>query len=918
MGQSTVVAVGADASGYVSEILRAKDSAAAFILSQDEMARRTKVAQGAVAESVTNSSGVSTRAINNFIKSLAQEASQASLTRAEILQLRAAQLGVADSAKPYIEQISKASSAAHSFSLDSTGARRELLVLAHEMSQGQWKNFGGSLMVLGERTDALSMLMNRTALTIGAVVGVVAASVGITYHAAEAMAEYGASVTDASQKTGLSTAEVQKWNFAAAASGIDAKEATKSIAEFGEAQNKAVHGNKEAAAAFQSLGISMQTVKSSTTADLLKRVADAFANSADGAGKAAVANELFGASGANLIPMLNGGSAGLHELGDAANKAGAIIGDETIKRMAELEEQFALSKAKMSAMTMEAKTELLPTIIALTDAFGDNAAMKPLLHDFYSAVAVVMKSVASAAATVVVGVNQVAETLATAATTAYYASTGQFTMAANSAKAGYDNLKRQGQGYADFMSHLWGNSLPQTPDSDIDLGQGRGWGQINFSKGGQHGARGSEDGISQQLAAQQEQRRLIEDLLKSSLAHIKSLRDQGVIDAETALRREYEANQDALQRELVIAQKQEEIATGKRNKSAMERYAGEVRMLQQRILDGTARYTDDLATLDAKRQRTIDSYVSTLDADIYTARTAAGLRVSSVGMGDQQASHYRELIQLQEDFNKKSRDLERQFSESQIDQKEYDAKLQLLRAYYSERVDIAKQSWSEEQSARADWLNGLTAGARNLADEVADKATFMKSVFEDVTGGMADAWANFVTTSKVGIADLAKSVIADFARMQAKAAISGVFNFITNSAASVAGAFASGGVISGPGTGTSDDILIRASNGESILTAQTTRRLGGARAIDALNSGATVHSLARYAAGGVVGRSVPSPRAESGISISVSSDSSAGSLFSSSDAAWLAKQVQAMVDTRIAQKMKGQGGYAWQLNNRIV
>jgi lambda family phage tail tape measure protein len=49
------------------------------------------------------------------------------------------------------------------------GAKRELLVLLHEMSQGSWKQFGGSLLVLGERTNVMSAIFSSTGLAIGAV-----------------------------------------------------------------------------------------------------------------------------------------------------------------------------------------------------------------------------------------------------------------------------------------------------------------------------------------------------------------------------------------------------------------------------------------------------------------------------------------------------------------------------------------------------------------------------------------------------------------------------------------------------------------------------------------------------------------------------------------------------------------------------
>lgn len=66
------------------------------------------------------------------------------------------------------EQGVKAAQAMEHLSFSTTAARRELLVLAHEALQGNWNRFGGSLMVLGERVDAMSLIFSGTGLAIGA------------------------------------------------------------------------------------------------------------------------------------------------------------------------------------------------------------------------------------------------------------------------------------------------------------------------------------------------------------------------------------------------------------------------------------------------------------------------------------------------------------------------------------------------------------------------------------------------------------------------------------------------------------------------------------------------------------------------------------------------------------------------------
>ncbi|MBR8152620.1 hypothetical protein KDW92_31000, partial [Burkholderia vietnamiensis] len=231
MANETVVRLTGDASGYVSEMERARKSAADFMTSQDalrqrmtntvtaiENSRKAIKEQGDEALLAFNKSA---RSAENWLNALQKQADQAGKTRAELMELRAAELGVSDAAQPFIDKIKSAEAAmnggghaAHGFNLATAGARRELLVLAHEASQGNWKNFGGSLMVLGERTDAMSMLMTKSVLSVGAFIAVIASAAATVYHAREVLADYGEQIETLHQKTGVSTDSIQQWAFA--------------------------------------------------------------------------------------------------------------------------------------------------------------------------------------------------------------------------------------------------------------------------------------------------------------------------------------------------------------------------------------------------------------------------------------------------------------------------------------------------------------------------------------------------------------------------------------------------------------------------------------------------------------------------------------------------------------------------------
>ncbi|RQZ24168.1 tail tape measure protein [Burkholderia sp. Bp9017] len=53
-------------------------------------------------------------------------------------------------------------------SVHTAGARKELLVMAHELATGNFKNFGGSLMVFGEQIDAFKLILSPVGLAVTA------------------------------------------------------------------------------------------------------------------------------------------------------------------------------------------------------------------------------------------------------------------------------------------------------------------------------------------------------------------------------------------------------------------------------------------------------------------------------------------------------------------------------------------------------------------------------------------------------------------------------------------------------------------------------------------------------------------------------------------------------------------------------
>lgn len=112
------------------------------------------------------------------------------------------------------------------------------------------------------------------------------------------------------------------------------------------------------------------------------------------------------------------------------------------------------------------------------------------------------------------------------------------------------------------------------------------------------------------------------------------------------------------------------------------------------------------------------------------------------------------------------------------------------------------------------WSAGWQQAFADYKDSAMNAAEQSRTYFETFTKGMEDVFVNFVRTGKLSFKDLANSLIADFARIQAKKMISGLFS-MGSSAGAGAGLFAGIGKLFGFANGGNPAIGVPAIVGEN-------------------------------------------------------------------------------------------------------
>lgn len=166
------------------------------------------------------------------------------------------------------------------------------------------------------------------------------------------------------QKIGIATKDVAGLQLAFKQGGVDADGMQKAL-------SKLSVGVMDGNAALKAMGIESRNADGSlkTTREVVGLVADQFATYEDGIAKTKLAVELFGKSGADLIPILNAGGASLNEYDNIAKKLGLTLTDETAASAEKFNDTMELIGMGSKGVATQVATELLPTLENLSAQF---------------------------------------------------------------------------------------------------------------------------------------------------------------------------------------------------------------------------------------------------------------------------------------------------------------------------------------------------------------------------------------------------------------------------------------------------------------------------------------------------------------------------------------------------------------------
>lgn len=278
-----------------------------------------------------------------------------------------------------------------------------------------------------------------------------------------------------------------------------------------------------------------------------------------------------------------------------------------------------------------------------------------------------------------------------------------------------------------------------------------------------------------------------------------------------------------------------------------------------------------LAEID--KQNTLFS----LQERLLNAQQQHQLEMMTFGMGDQAAQELRErmalmqqqaeLRQMQHDHAQELRAVEDEAQRDHL-QAMFEERYRLTQEALAEELRLFDQAAKDKQAREKDWLAGAKAGMDTYVRDVGNGYEATKQLAQTTFKGAEDAAVQFAMTGKASASDLFKTIIEGLIRIQIQEAMTQMFgggssgggilgsligagmSWLTGGMSADRAAVYSSGGYTGPGGKYEPAGIVH--KGEVVWSQDDVARAGGVGVVEAMRKG-----FAGFASGGPVGVSAP-------------------------------------------------------------
>lgn len=236
---------------------------------------------------------------------------------------------------------------------------------------------GGKFEKLGSVVKGIGVAMTAAFVAIGA--AVISAGKALVNMTVEAAA-YADEMITQSTITGMSVESLQAYTYAADLVDVSLDTMTSSMAKQIKSMSAARDGTGATSEAYAKLGVSVVGANGELRngEQVYWDVIDALGKVTNETERDAIAMQILGKSAQDLNPLIAQGSAGIAVLTDEAKRMGAVLSEESIKKLGQFDDSLQRLKQGSQAAKRVMGTVLLPQLQTLAD---DGVS---LLSDFTS------------------------------------------------------------------------------------------------------------------------------------------------------------------------------------------------------------------------------------------------------------------------------------------------------------------------------------------------------------------------------------------------------------------------------------------------------------------------------------------------------------------------------------------------------
>ncbi|WP_208279282.1 DUF4214 domain-containing protein [Massilia oculi] len=290
---------------------------------------------------------------------------------------------------------------------------------------------------------------------IGGVLGAVGASLSVAAFTGWIKGAIDATdaASDLSQRIGVAVGDLAGLELAFQMGGMEASALEGAMTKL----SKQIVDNGDA---FAKLGISSKNLDGSfkSNKDMLYELADEFAGMEEGVQKVALAQEIFGKSGAAMLPLLNGGAEGLREMDAMARQLGLSLDEEAVEQAGAFNDTLDLLMLGTQGVARGVAAELLPTLSTLAGQFLKTATQGDTLKNTAQFLASGLKLLYTVGLGIVEVFSTVGKTLGAAAAQLVALVQGEFKLAAEIGRQWQADIGESWSDTARSIAAAWGAS----------------------------------------------------------------------------------------------------------------------------------------------------------------------------------------------------------------------------------------------------------------------------------------------------------------------------------------------------------------------------------------------------------------------------------------------------------------------------